>query len=122
MSAKIAEVKEWFQELTFIKSNVEIVKDDATKSFKAIESGKEQAEKVMEDIQEILEKIVGYERTANNAKENVDSSASMAKVNSDSVTKLAANLKDAVEEKDKLFEEFEMRRDEIAQLLESANR
>lgn len=47
--------------------------------------------------------------------------AFIAKTNSDSVAALAANLKDAVEEKDKLFEEFEGRRDEIAKLLVSAN-
>ncbi len=121
MNAKIAEAKEWFQELNTIKSNIEEVKNNATQSFQAIETEKEQSEKVMKDAQDVLARIEGYERTANNAKENVDSSASTAKTNSDSVATLAANLKDAVEDKDKLFKEFEMRRDEIATLLVSAN-
>jgi uncharacterized coiled-coil DUF342 family protein len=106
MNAKIAETKEWFQELNKIKLNIEEVKSNAVNSLKFIESEKEESENVAKNIKEILTIIEGYERETGNAKNNADSSASSAKINSDSVATLVADLKDSIERKDELFKEF----------------
>lgn len=122
MKAEIIEAQKRLQELEKIKMNVEEIKNNALSSFSAIENQKNESENIAKTFQDLQVKIEGYEREASTAKTNTDSSASTAKVNAESVSELVKELKASVETKEKLFKEFENRRDETIGYLKNANK
>jgi hypothetical protein len=122
MTARISEAQEWIAQAGEIKDVIRQAEIRATDLLNRIEEQQASANESVQAIQALLATIQGHEREAGTAKTNAESAASTATTESSAVAKMAQDLAVSVARKDALFKEFEDRRDEIAGLLENANK
>lgn len=122
MSAKIEEALAWFTRAEEIKVSIEGTEKSIAELFRQIQEKHNQSDTTSQSIQTLLATMQGYEREAGTAKTNAESSASSATSEAASVSKMAQELASSITQKDALFKEFSDRREEIAGLLENANK
>jgi hypothetical protein len=122
MTARINEAQEWISRAGEIKDVILQTETSAADLIERIEEHQNAANEKVKAVQALLTAIEGYEREAGTAKTNAESAASTATAEASSVTNAVQDLNSAVAKKDALFKEFEDRRDEIAGLLENANK
>jgi len=122
MTAKIEEAQLWFTRAEDIKASIQQTEESAIALLTQIQDQQNKASETSQAVQVLLATIQGYEREAGTAKTNAESAASTATTESSSVAKMAQELAASVASKDALLKEFEDRRDEIAGLLENANK
>lgn len=122
MTAKIEEAQLWFTKAEEIKASIQQTEERVGALLTQIQDQQSKANETSQAVQLLLATIQGYEREAGTAKTNAESAASSATTESSSVTKMVQELAASVALKDALFKEFEDRRDEIAGLLENANK
>lgn len=122
MTAKINDAQTWFMRAEEIKVSIQRTEESVAELLKQIQAHQNQSDTTSQAIQTLLTTIQGYEREAGTAKTNAESSASTATSEASSVSKMAQELAASIAQKDALFKEFEDRREEIAGLLENANK
>lgn len=122
MTARIHEAQEWISRAGEIKDVIQQTETSAADLIERIGEQQTAANEKVKAVQALLTAIEGYEREAGTAKTNAESAASTATAEASSVTNAVQELNAAVAKKDALFKEFEDRRDEIAGLLENANK
>lgn len=122
MTARIHEAQGWISRAGEIKDVIQQTETSAADLIEQIEGQQNAANEKVQAIQSLLTTIEGYERESSTAKTNAESAASTATADATSVTNAVQELDAAVAKKDALFKEFEDRRDEIAGLLENANK
>jgi hypothetical protein len=122
MTARIHEAQEWIAKAGEIKDVIQQAETSAADLIARIAEQQETANEGVKEIQALLATTQGHEREAGTAKTNAESAATTATTESSAVAKMAQELTASVVQKDALFKEFEDRRDEIAGLLENANK
>lgn len=122
MSTRIEEAQGWFGQAEALKSAIAHIEATSRESLKALQLQRTESNSTTEAIQAILTTVQGQEREAGTAKTNAISSAVTANTEAATVAKLVQELLSSVEVKTTLFNEFEGRREEIAGLLENANK
>lgn len=122
MTARINEAQAWISRAGEIKDVIQQTETSAAALIERIEEQQNAANEKAKAVQTLLTAIEGYEREAGTAKTNAESAASTATAEASSVTNAIQELDAAVAKKDALFKEFEDRRNEIAGLLENANK
>lgn len=122
MTAKISEAQAWFARAEEIKESIQQTEGSAAELLKQMQGQESNSASTSLTIQTLLTTIQGYEREAGTAKTNAESSASTATSEASSVSKMAQELTASISQKDTLFKEFGDRREEIAGLLENANK
>jgi hypothetical protein len=122
MSAKIEEALVWFSKAEDIRSSIQGTEKSIAELLRQIQEQHNQSDTTSQSIQTLLATIQGYEREAGTAKINAESSATSATSEAASASKMAQELVSSITQKDALFKEFSDRREEIAGLLENANK
>jgi hypothetical protein len=122
MTAKINEAQAWFARAEEIKASIQGTEESTAELLRQIQEQQNNSASASQAIQTLLTAIQGYEREAGTAKTNTESSASTATTEATSVSKMAQELAASISQKDALFKEFADHREEIAGLLENANK
>ena len=122
ISEKIATLENWFARAEELKSSIQQTQQSASRILQQIDAQKTAAEGTSKTLQVTLTTIQGFEREAGTAKVNAESAAADATSKATAVSKLAEDLTASVSLKEALFKEFGDRREEIAGLLENANK
>lgn len=122
LTERIAAFENWFKQAEELKNSIQKTEASADKILQKIKEQNTSASDISQTIQGVLTSIQGAEREAGTAKVNAEGAAADATSKAKTVSELAENLAASVSRKDALFKEFEDRREEIAGLLENANK
>lgn len=122
LTSKIESANGWMKNAEDISNKIQQLEVSARSILSSIESSQNQSQSSIELVKSIIATIEGHEREAGTAKTNTESAAVAAKTEADNTAKLTQELKEAIEKKNSLFEDFESRRDQVNGLLENANK
>ena len=122
ISARIQVMQRQFAETEEILGNTRQTGQSASDTLAEILSHKVQTDRTVEATGKLLSTIQAHERDAGTAKTSASSAAVAAETDAKVTSASRAEIEEAIAKKDALIKEFEVRRSEIASLLENANK
>ncbi len=122
VSARIDVMRHQFSEAESLRDGVKVAHQSASVHLSEIAAKQAEVEKGVATVGELRSSVEAHERDALASSTSASSSAASADADAKAVALCRSDLEAAISKKDALFEEFNIRRIEIASLLENANK